>query len=131
MTAAGAPYHHHHERKDHRMTTALPQTQASRQADLLLQLRDVLASHPDGAAVRLVYVPDGLPLADDEVLVQTVYPERRTIELLPWKISDIRDGDVLHDTQVIDPADTDLIRYAADPRADECHIIRGFHYYST
>jgi hypothetical protein len=91
------------------------------EADLLRQLQTVLGGHPAGRAFRLMLAPTALAVADDEVLVQVVSATTGTIELHPRKLADVNLTDVLHPTQVIDPADEEFSRYAASPTAVSCH----------
>ncbi|MFE7122210.1 hypothetical protein ACFU99_42960, partial [Streptomyces sp. NPDC057654] len=95
-----------------------PEALAGQQIDLLRRLADVLSGHPLGASFRLLAAPT-TPVAVDEVLVQTVTAEG-VIELRPRKITDLAPDDVLHTTQVLDPADTDFTDYSHHPRADIC-----------
>lgn len=106
------------------MTTLVPsapQTLVSQEADLLRQLQNVLGGHPAGGAFRLMLAPTAVAVADDEVLVQVVSTTTGTIELRPRKLADVDLADVLHATQVIDPADEEFRRYAASPMAQSCH----------
>ena len=106
---------------EHYTPPALPETLASQQAAMLDQLRAVLDGHPAGSAFRLIYAPEALPVAPDEVLVQTLDADRGALVLTPRKLGDLARGDLLHATQIIDPADPALARYAAMPRA-ECWV---------
>jgi|SRR5450755_3651588 len=97
-----------------------PSTQASDLADLLNQLQNTLQKHPAGDAVRLMFVPEGLELGEDEVLIQRVNAEQRTIELVPQKISELSLTDVVHDTQLMNPGDGSFNDYASSPKAASC-----------
>lgn len=99
---------------------AVPDTCTTQFADLLAALKAVMATHPHGSAFHLLYAPDGLPLAEDEVLVQTVNPEKRTITLRPRRLADVRLSNVLHAAQTLSPADSQLIGHATTPVADLC-----------
>jgi hypothetical protein len=104
------------------MTTLGPETLVSQEADLFRRLQQVLSGHPAGGPFRLMLVaPTGLAIADDEALVQTVNTATGAIELHPRKLADVDLADVLHATQVIDPADEDFGRYAASPVALSCY----------
>ncbi|MFF0228618.1 hypothetical protein [Streptomyces sp. NPDC004629] len=88
---------------------------------LLGELAQVLNRHPAGAAFRLLYAPADLDLPEDTVLVQTVNTDRGILELRPRQISDLRDADLLHMTQVLDPSDTALSAHAEQLQAASCH----------
>lgn len=96
-------------------------TLVSQEADLFRRLQQVLSGHPAGDAFRLMLAPAALAVADDEALVQTVNTTTGTIELHPRKLAELSPSDVLHATQVIDPADEDFGRYAASPMALSCY----------
>jgi hypothetical protein len=102
------------------LAPSAPQTLVSQEADLLRQLQNILSAHPAGSAFRLMLAPTALAVADDEALVQTVNTTTGTIELHPRKLADVTLADVLHATQVIDPADEEFGRYAASPVAVSC-----------
>lgn len=97
------------------------------QNDLVRQLADLLATHPAGQHFRLMFAPADLALEADEVLVQTVDPAGRVIELAPRRISDLTLDSLIHDTQVIDPADENINEYAANPVAAKCLKRRNLH----
>lgn len=97
------------------------------QNDLVRQLADVLATHPAGKHFRLMFSPGALALEPDEVLVQTVDPARRVVELVPRRIQDLTLDCLVHDTQVIDPVDEDFNEYAANPVAAKCLKRRNLH----
>ncbi|MFD9190389.1 hypothetical protein ACFWCA_19425 [Streptomyces phaeochromogenes] len=105
-------------------------TVVDQHTDLISQLAEVLQKHPLGEAFTLLYTPDQLPLAQDEILVQRVDPERRVVELRPTALSDIALGDVLHTTQTVNPQDDALTGYAQARIGSDCHKINGGHYYS-
>jgi len=65
-------------------------------ARLITELRQVMDRHPYAVPFRLLVAPDDLDLATDEVLVQTVDPDRGVLELQPRKISDLTPADTLH-----------------------------------
>ncbi|MFI0942814.1 hypothetical protein [Streptomyces sp. NPDC021020] len=117
------------------MTTLGPETLVNQDADLLRRLQQVLSGHPAGGAFRLMLAPTAVEIADDEALIQTVNPTTGTIELHPRKLADVTLADVLHATQVIDPADEEFRSYAASPMALSCHgatapggkRIHGYH----
>ena len=106
------------------MTTAVvdnvTETLANSHIDLLHRLQAILESHPAGSAVRLLFIPEQLELEADEVLVQHVNPEQRTIELVPQKIDDLSPMDVILDTQVANPGDGAFNTYATSPQAASC-----------
>ncbi|MEU3602669.1 hypothetical protein ABZ714_28735 [Streptomyces sp. NPDC006798] len=105
------------------MTLTVP-TLAEQQAALLRDLSGVLERHTAATAVRLVFVCDELPLADDEILVQRLNTNDRILELRPVKTSELVPGDVLYNPQ--DPADSAWIDYAASPVDQEYfHFDRG------
>ncbi len=93
---------------------------ASDHVDLLTQLQGILQAHPAGSAVRLMFVPEELELGEDEVLVQHINTEQRTIELVPQKISELSLMDVVHDTQLMNPSDGSFNTYATSPKAASC-----------
>ncbi|MEU6460310.1 hypothetical protein [Streptomyces sp. NPDC046976] len=103
------------------MTVAVP-TPVEQQISLFRDLREVLDRHPLGGAVRLIYAPQELPLADGEILVQEVDVERRVMHLRPVHLPDVGSGDVLHETQVLDPADRALSDYAQTASAKGCYM---------
>ncbi|MFD9869096.1 hypothetical protein ACFXI8_26610 [Streptomyces niveus] len=95
-------------------------THVGRQADLLDRLTQLLNSHPAGGAFKLLLAPATLEIADDEVLVQQIDTDRRVVELRPRKLSDVTLTDVLHATQLTDPADEAYRGYTATPRSSNC-----------
>ncbi|MGW4890237.1 hypothetical protein [Streptomyces murinus] len=103
------------------MTVAVP-TPVEQQISLFRDLREVLDRHPFGGAVRLMYAPQELPLADDEVLVQEIDADHRVMHLRPVRLSDVGSGVVLHETQVLDPADRALSDYAQTTSAKGCYM---------
>ncbi|RPE39707.1 hypothetical protein EDD90_2724 [Streptomyces sp. Ag109_O5-1] len=106
------------------MTTATP-TLVKQQTDLVRQINQVLDQHPLRHAFRLVYAPQGLDLAADEVLVQDVDVERRIVELRPKRLSELDGGDVVHESQVVDPGDTALHTHALEARGRSCLMTIG------
>ncbi|WP_124258648.1 hypothetical protein [Rhodococcus ruber] len=102
------------------MTVKFTETLASSQNDLLHRLADILANHPEGSSFRLMYVPQALRTAEDEVLVQVVNGESGVIELHPRKLDALRLDEVVHATQVLDPSDHELNEYASSPVAAKC-----------
>ncbi|MFE7122209.1 hypothetical protein ACFU99_42955 [Streptomyces sp. NPDC057654] len=105
------------------MTTMSTPLLAEQEADLVHQLIQVQEQHPLGASFRLVIGAPAPQTVADEVLVQTVNAEG-VIELRPRKITDLAPDDLLHTTQVLDPADTDFTDYGLAPRADWCRGIQ-------
>ncbi|MFJ4806027.1 hypothetical protein [Streptomyces murinus] len=103
------------------MTIAVP-APVEHQMSLFHDLREVLDRHPLGSAFRLMYAPQELPLADGEVLVQEIDVERRIVQMRPVHLSDVGRGDVLHEAQVLDPADRALSDYAQTARAKGCYM---------
>jgi hypothetical protein len=106
------------------MTTA---TQPLPDMALLERLQQVLAAHPGGAAIRLVYTVDELPTAPDEVMVQQPHPDRRVLELRPTRFEDITPDDVLHATQTISPDDPAFGMPAAEALGSGYHKVNGTH----
>lgn len=104
-------------------------TMVDQQSDLIGQLAALLQQHPLGESFKLLYTPHGLPLAEDEVLVQKVDAERHVMELHPTALSDILLGDVMHDTQIVNPQDRALTGYAQARSSDNCRVHQGRHYY--
>ncbi|MER6633691.1 hypothetical protein ABT301_36695 [Streptomyces sp. NPDC000987] len=102
------------------MALAAP-TLIEQQAGLLSELDEVLKRHAVAGAFRLVYAPQGLDLAEGEVLVQVVSPERRVMELHPRPLADLADRDVLHETQTVDCSDGFFRDYPRQARASDCH----------
>ncbi|MFC8715274.1 MULTISPECIES: hypothetical protein [unclassified Streptomyces] len=78
------------------------------QADLVDRLNEVLDRHPLGGIFRLVYAPQNLDLAADEVLVQHVDPTQRVIELRPTPLARLGSADTLHESQTIPLQDADF-----------------------
>ncbi|WP_371790409.1 hypothetical protein OG285_06010 [Streptomyces sp. NBC_01471] len=111
------------------MTILADGTLVAQEADLLGRLKAMLDGHPAGAAFQLLLAPSGVPVADDEVLVQEVDTARGVVELRPRKLSDVSLDDVLHTTQVTDPTDEAYGRYAAMPVASDCVRVRTSHVY--
>ncbi|MFG3287235.1 hypothetical protein ACGF3G_00225 [Streptomyces sp. NPDC048179] len=106
------------------MTLAVP-TLVDQQTDLVRQINQVLSQHPLRDAFRLVYAPQGLDMAADEVLVQDVDTERRILELRPKRLSELDGGDVVHESQVVDPGDTALQTHALEARSRSCLLTIG------
>ncbi|WP_371790410.1 hypothetical protein OG285_06015 [Streptomyces sp. NBC_01471] len=102
------------------MTILADETLVAQDADLLGRLKELLAGHPAGGAFQLLLAPNGVSVADDEVLVQEIDTARRVVELRPRKLSDVSLDDVLHTTQVTDPTDEAYGRYVAMPMASDC-----------
>lgn len=102
------------------MTILAEDTLVGQEADLLGRLKAVLDDHPAGGAFQLLLAPAGVQVADDEVLVQEIDSDRGVVELRRRKLSDVSLGDVLHATQVIDPADQAFGLYAGSPRSSDC-----------
>jgi hypothetical protein len=96
-------------------------TLIEQQADMLCELNQVLNRHAVGGAFRLMYSPQDLDLTEGEVLVQVVNAERRVLELHPRRLSELGDGEVLHETQTVDPSDGFLTNYPAQARASDCY----------
>ncbi|WP_280483559.1 hypothetical protein [Nocardia farcinica] len=109
------------------MPVTVDMTLVESQNDLVRQLADLLATHPAGQHFRLMFAPGDLALEPDEVLVQNIDPARRVIELTPQRIQDLTIDSVVHDTQIVDPADEDFNRYAANPVAAKCLKRRNLH----
>ncbi|MEU3458579.1 hypothetical protein ABZ721_01305 [Streptomyces sp. NPDC006733] len=74
-----------------------------------------------------MFVPEGLPVAEDEVLVQVVKAEEGVIELRPRKLNELSLDDMVHATQVLDPSDDEFNEYATSPMAASCLKRRGLH----
>ncbi|MBO3681711.1 hypothetical protein [Streptomyces sp. NEAU-YJ-81] len=116
------------------MTVLASEPVVEQQANLMRQLAEVLKQHEIGGCFRLMFVPSGLKISDDEVLVQDVNAEQRVIEIRPRKLTQLSLGDVLHATQVIDPSDESLIDHASNPVASDCKAVdrvpggTGHHY---
>ncbi|MDO0927292.1 hypothetical protein QQY24_18420 [Streptomyces sp. TG1A-8] len=96
-------------------------TLVEQQADLLSDLNEVLQRHAVGGAFRLMYAPQELDLALDQVLVQKVDSDRGVVELHPRKLHEIGPSDLLHETQVIDPADVTFGAHARSLHGAECY----------
>ncbi|MFE9686809.1 hypothetical protein [Streptomyces sp. NPDC006285] len=109
--------------------SAAPLTVVDQHTDLISQLAQVLQGHPLGDCFQLLYAPDGLPLTQDEVLVQTADPERRIIELRPTPLSDVASGDLLHDMQTVALRDSGLTAYAQTRPSHNCAMHKGTHWY--
>ncbi|MFE9686808.1 hypothetical protein [Streptomyces sp. NPDC006285] len=101
------------------MSTALAPV-VDQHAALIGQIATVLQQHPLGKAFTLLYTREGLPLAQDEVLVQRVDAERRVIELCPTALADVDLDGVLHETQTITPQDGALTGYALNRVSIDC-----------
>ncbi|MFK0284228.1 hypothetical protein ACIQVL_27730 [Streptomyces sp. NPDC090499] len=99
------------------MTSAVDETLVHQDADLLDRLRSVLGDHPAGPSFQLLFAPEGLNVAADEILVQRLDPDRNVIELHPRKIADIGLADVPHTSQTVSLSDDDFARYAQSPMA--------------
>lgn len=111
------------------MSRATAPTLVEQQVELFRELNAVLSRHDLGAAVRLLVVPGELDLGRDEVLVQEVDAVRRVVELRPRNLTDLRLGDVLHATQVLDPGDHALNRYGLEALGRSCLMHEGYHSY--
>jgi transcriptional regulator with XRE-family HTH domain len=112
--------HHTTNRSDPVTTlTRVPETLIEQEADLLSRLKAILDGHPAGGAVRILLAPTGMPVAEDEVLVQEMDTDRGVVQLRPRKLSDVNLDEVLHDTQILN-LDEDFARYAAMPVASYC-----------
>jgi len=68
----------------------------------------------------VVFAPESLDISRNNVLVQTVNPDRGVLELQPRKISDLTPTDTLHLTQTIDPANSKLPQYSSPSRTALC-----------
>ncbi|MBL1120505.1 hypothetical protein JK364_50675 [Streptomyces sp. 110] len=102
------------------MTVLAAEPLVEQQANLMRHLAEVLKKHEIGGSFRLMFVPSGLEISDDEVLVQDVNLEKRVVEVRPRKLTDLGLGEVLHATQVIDPLDESLIAHAGNSSGWDC-----------
>lgn len=109
------------------MTAMSTETLATSQGDLLRRLADVLAQHPAGSSFRLMFAPEGLEVAEDEILVQAIDVERGVIELRPRKLDELSLDDMVHATQVLDPSDDEFNEYATSPMAARCLVRYDIH----
>ncbi|MFE2938482.1 hypothetical protein ACFXKG_05310 [Streptomyces sp. NPDC059255] len=103
------------------MTAVLQATLAEQQATMLREISKILATNPAGASLRLMVAPPEMQIRPDDVLVQEVNEASGIIELRPRSIADLHPADVIHDTQIINPADQDFIDYT--PMASDCKYI--------
>ncbi|ASQ94461.1 MULTISPECIES: hypothetical protein [unclassified Streptomyces] len=102
------------------MTVLASEPLVEQQANLMRHLAEVLKQYEIGGSFRLMFVPSGLEISDDEVLVQDVNAEERVVEIRPRKLTDLSLGEVLHATQVIDPSDESLIVHAGNSSGWDC-----------
>ncbi|WP_327233891.1 hypothetical protein OG349_07735 [Streptomyces sp. NBC_01317] len=96
--------------------------------DLINEVGHLLSQHEAGSSFRLLFAPVELAIGHDEIFVQSVSPAG-IVELRPRKIAELGPGDVIHDTQAVDPADASFRKYAAERRKEYCEIIDRRHYY--
>ncbi|MEU0722809.1 hypothetical protein [Streptomyces sp. NPDC006140] len=99
------------------MTVLASGTLVEQQAELMRQLNDVLKQHEIGRDFRIMFAPPQLDVAEDEVLVQVVNPEKRMVEIHPRRLTELHLGDTIHATQVIDPSDEAFGNYSTSQRA--------------
>lgn len=101
---------------------------------LLTQLREVMSQNPRAVPFRLLFVPDGMSLAPDEVLVQVVNSRRGVLELHPRRMDDLEPGDLIHASQLLDPASTALDIYTQRGARGGCLAVpdngRTKHWYT-
>ncbi|MFF2374792.1 hypothetical protein ACFVUW_10450 [Streptomyces xiamenensis] len=71
---------------------------------LLREVNEVLERH-GASGFRLIYGGGELPSAGEQILVQTTDPHTGAIILHPRKAADLTPHDLIHSSQVIDPAD--------------------------
>lgn len=102
------------------MKKLVTEAQTTSQSTLLNELADLLAHHPDGSSFRLMYAPEALELAKDEVLVQTIDETERAVTLRPYRLEDLTLDDTIHDTQVLNPSDDEYNQYVASMEAKNC-----------
>ncbi|MGH1554226.1 hypothetical protein ACRAWF_26645 [Streptomyces sp. L7] len=99
------------------MTTTATETLVHQDADLLQRLHSVLGEHPAGPSFQLLFAPEGLDIASDEVLVQKLNHGRNVIELRPCKVADLTLTDVPHSSQIVPLSDDDFAQYTQRPEA--------------
>ncbi len=95
-------------------------TVLDRHVDCLKEMAKILDQFDLSGDIKLMFTPGALELQAGEVLVQRLDRGSRQIVLEPIGINDLKDGDVLHESQVIDPADEELVRYASSVQAGSC-----------
>lgn len=88
--------------------------------ELLTQISEILAAHPNGSAIRLVFGPTDLQLGTDEILVQNVNIDDRSLTLRPKSISDLLPSDLLHESQVVGPLTENGTNYVKTLQAASC-----------
>lgn len=91
--------------------------------DELTLIRAVAQQVADGQprmGIRLLLVPQGIDVHDDEVLVQRVDQASRSITVVPKKVADLDASDVLYESSVVDPTDTAYLQHAEAMRAAKC-----------
>ena len=90
--------------------------------DELQAVRSIAAAlAQSGAKTRIrLLISDDLDVHQDEVLVQRVDRDRRTITVEPVAVRDLRVKDVLFDTSVVDPTDVAYTEHAELMQAGKC-----------
>ncbi|MEU4896225.1 hypothetical protein AB0B12_26315 [Streptomyces sp. NPDC044780] len=104
------------------MTVLASEPLLEQQANLMRQLTEVLKQHEIGGSFRLMFVPSELEISEEEVLVQDVNTEERVVEIRPRALTELSTGDVLHATQVIDPAEESLLGRGPGPFGRDCKV---------
>lgn len=92
------------------MTVQHIETSDDGYVQLVTQIVSLLRDHPSGAQLALLFKPEDLALRPDEVLVQRVPSDGRSITLEPVNIADLEPVDVMHQSQQIGINDDDIAR---------------------
>lgn len=87
--------------------------------ELTTHVAEILSASPLGRQLRLIALPPQLAMETDEVLVIRSHGNRE-VTLVPVKITNLEDNDIVFNTQIVDPLDQEFNEYAGDVRAASC-----------